>query len=420
MSELFNIADFENLIRKEGAILSQLLSGSQAKSSTRSFNEFSTGANYSLVVNRDAEQQARDDRELQTLKDRAIALGTIVTSSSNRDEIDAAISELKALAASARGGNGQAISSIVATYIASGYKHLNQVEREEATHSVMAEEIAHRTPISEEHDSLAHKLKEKGYFTDEELKKFEAIDPKAKYKVVVFDDEGKIVRNEDGSAKTEEISGQRKRDNISIYKGAIASGDRRKTHEERLAAQRDLDEFLEEHSGIDGDDTHEERQHKKRRRTEEAVREVAGEEVHMLLHEPDGTPKEVNAAIEQQVAQREESLRNCLVSKKQISAKEDAVSATVQKVENMAPANEEAARMLESEELFAKQELEASYIAFAEELAGVSSEWGDPGLADGMSFDDISLMLDEDAPALPAEVNRKAIEGSVRSSVAAR
>ncbi|MFW0776642.1 MAG: hypothetical protein ACN2B6_02860 [Rickettsiales bacterium] len=75
------------------------------------------------------------------------------------------------------------------------------------------------------------------YMTDEEKEYFQSIDPNKTYDVVVLDDDGEIVRDENGEAVTREVDGTTlRRDIVNITRESLSPEEQRKVDEEVKSA----------------------------------------------------------------------------------------------------------------------------------------------------------------------------------------
>lgn len=153
----------------------------------------------------------------------------------------------------------------------------------------MPEEKATTTPMTRERDQLAFQMRERGYFTEEQIKNFEAINPKDKYLLVLVDDKG-IVKDENDKMVLVSVTGQQMRDAIGIYKGQIAVGDKRKTLEERKAAAAELKAYIE--SRIDVPAGTAEYREEFRRQTSAPIKIITGREIYKTAYQGEGIIRE--------------------------------------------------------------------------------------------------------------------------------
>lgn len=257
-----------------------------------------------------------------------------------------------------------------------------------------------RTPMSPERDPLAVQMRLRGYFTEEQIQKFESIHPDDKYKFVLVE-EGGIVKKEDGKPYILLATGQQMRDDIAIYKGVIASGDKRKTLEERQQAARELSAFVESLIEVPKDLAGQEREQVRREMYQEriktSIQAISGHELYKKMYTDDGVIRKAELPTGRKSSS---IIRDTQTMLAELDARGDDLAATpeapTQGTDPMAKALAQADQ----------QKREAGLSALSDTL-NQGSEWA---VAQQQSSSGLEVLLakNTEGPALPKEVQKPA------------
>lgn len=156
---------------------------------------------------------------------------------------------------------GRSIQLTVYNYLDTAENYIMQLEREEYA-EIASRIAAERFRLDEDTRQLYDSLKNRGMWSDEELRYLESIDEKAVYKIAAFDENGNPIEG-----KYEYVTGAELKESATILK-AYEKRDQL-SKEERKALNRKL-------HGHDGDSVTAEDHKKDMKKLEEAARRVEG------------------------------------------------------------------------------------------------------------------------------------------------